>query len=241
MNALLLAAGFGTRLRPLTDRIPKCLVPIHGVPLLGIWLDRVFAAGFERAVVNTHYLAEQAEAFLDARPDRARIDIAFEPELLGTGGTLVAQREKLPGAALVVHADNLSAMDLRAFAEAHAKRPEGALMTMALFDTDAPQTCGIVETDATRMATAFHEKVPDPPGTLANAAVYMVEPEVIDRCAALGKPFVDLSTEIIPDLMGRIYTWRSNGYHRDIGTPEAYARAQAEFTAADLRRLLGEQ
>ncbi len=240
MRALLLAAGFGTRLRPLTETVPKCLVPIHGTPLLGIWIARVFAGGIERAVVNTHYLPDQVRAFVGDHAARDRIDLFHEEELLGTGGTMLAARHLLgDGPVMVVHADNLSGIDIAGFAAAHASRPEGALMTMALFETDAPQSCGIVVTDADGMALEFHEKVPDPPGTLANAAVYIVEPEVIDMAAALGKPVVDLSTEVIPGLIGRIYTWRINGYHRDIGTPEALAKAHAELSPGDVARMAG--
>ena len=77
--------------------------------------------------------------------------------------------------------------------------------------------------------TAFHEKVEQPPGNLANGAVYVFEPEIIDAIAGLGNPVVDLSTEIIPRFIGRILCVEQDGYHRDIGTPESLRRACAEF------------
>lgn len=231
MKALLLAAGRGTRLRPVTDTIPKCLVPIGGRPLLGIWLDRLFSGNaVEHAVVNTHYLAEQVEAFVAASPWRDRVTLVHEEELLGTGGTLLNVRRHLgAGAVLMAHADNLTDIDIAAFQQAHARRPEAALMTMALFETDSPQSCGIVECDGEGLVTAFHEKVANPPGRLANAAVYILEPEVIDLIAGLGRPVVDFSTEVIPRLAGRIYTFPIDGYHRDIGSPEALALANREW------------
>ncbi|MEQ9519821.1 MAG: sugar phosphate nucleotidyltransferase, partial [Parvibaculum sp.] len=80
MRALLLAAGMGQRLRPITDTIPKCLVPIHGRPLLGIWLDHVFArdSGIERVLINTHYLASQVERFVSNSLWAERIDLVYE-------------------------------------------------------------------------------------------------------------------------------------------------------------------
>ncbi|HEV2552941.1 MAG TPA: nucleotidyltransferase family protein [Bosea sp. (in: a-proteobacteria)] len=231
MRALLLAAGMGTRLRPITDTIPKCLVPIHGKPLLDYWLESLFSGNaIERAVINTHYLASVVEDHVALSPWRSRIDLVFEPELLGTGGTLVANRERLgEGPVLVAHADNLTDFDVAGFAAFHAARPATAAMSMLAFRTDAPRTCGILELDGQGLVQAFHEKVENPPGNLANAAVYIVEPEMIDFAAKLGKPFVDLSTEVIPHFIGRIAVMETPGYHRDIGNPESLARAHAEF------------
>ena len=238
MKALLLAAGRGTRLRPITNSIPKCLVPIHGRPLLAIWLHQVFNAGISTAVINTHYLARQVEDFAAASPWHQRIELMHEETLLGTGGSLLAARDRLGlGAVLVVHADNLTEMDLVAFQEAHARRPAGAVMTMALFQSDSPQTCGIVECDPSGLVTAFHEKVSNPPGNLANAAVYIFEPEVFEILAGLERKIIDLSTEVIPFLLGRIYTYPIRGYHRDIGSPDALETARAEFPVSVLADL----
>jgi len=231
MRALLLAAGLGTRLRPLTDSVSKCLVPIRGRPLLGLWFDLLFRSGVvDRALVNTHWLAPQVEAFVASSPWRDRVDVVAEPELLGTGGTMLANRAWLGDAAfLVAHADNLTDFDAAGFARAHAARPAGTAITMLSFRTDAPQTCGILETDAAHRVLAFHEKVASPPGNLANAAVYIFEPEVARFAAGLGRAFVDLSTEVIPHFLGRILAVETHGYHRDIGSPESLRLAEAEW------------
>ena len=86
MRALLLAAGLGTRLRPITDHVPKCLVPIHGKPLLGYWLDMLLPNGVERVLVNTHYLPQAVQAFVAESAWRDSIEMVHEDELLGTGG-----------------------------------------------------------------------------------------------------------------------------------------------------------
>jgi mannose-1-phosphate guanylyltransferase len=232
VKALLLAAGLGTRLRPLTDSIPKCLVPIHGRPLLGYWFDLLFRGGVERALVNTHYHAGAVQAFIASSPWRDRIDQVHEEQLLGTGGTALANGAWFGGEAfMLVHADNLSRFRVQDFIAAHRARPAGAALTMMTFDTDAPQSCGIVELNARGLVERFHEKVPDPPGTRANGAVYILEPEVVTFMAGLGKAFVDISTEVLPAFMGRIAAWHNADYHRDIGTPESLRKAEAEFYA----------
>jgi mannose-1-phosphate guanylyltransferase len=234
MRALLLAAGLGTRLRPITDTVPKCLVPIHGVPLLDYWLDTLFVTdAIEHVVINLHYLASAVEKHVAASPWRDRVTLVFEPELLGTGGTLIANRQALKnGPVLVAHADNLTDFDVTAFQRFHSARPPGIVMSMLAFRTDLPKTCGILELDERGLVKAFHEKVDDPPGNLANAAVYIVESEVVDFAAAIGRPFVDLSLDVIPHLIGRIVALETTGYHRDIGTLESLALAHAEFSPA---------
>jgi mannose-1-phosphate guanylyltransferase len=133
---------------------------------------------------------------------------------------------------MVVHADNLSQFSVPAFIAAHERRPAGAVMTMMTFDTDTPQACGIVEIDSCGIVQRFHEKVRNPPGTRANGAVYICEPEVVDFLSGLGREFIDLSTDVIPVFIGRIATYHNSGYHRDIGTVESLRRADAEFPAA---------
>ena len=231
MRALLLAAGLGTRLRPLTDRVPKCLVPIRGRPLLGYWLTLLFDGGVERTLVNTHYLPQLVQNYIAASPWRERVTLVHEETLLGTGGTVLHNRDFFgPRAFLVGHADNLTCFNLREFSARHAQRPTGVAITMMTFETDDPQSCGIVEEDAHGLVLAFHEKVANPPGTTANAAVYIFELEVVDFMATLGKEIIDLSTEVIPFFLGRIQTFHNTGYHRDIGTPESLRRANLEFS-----------
>jgi mannose-1-phosphate guanylyltransferase len=230
MRTFLLAAGFGTRLRPLTNTVPKCLVPVAGKPLIQYWFDLLFPAGIEHAIVNTHYLPNSVRAFIATSPWNKRVTLVHEETLLGTGGSLLANRALLgSGPFMVAHADNLTIFDVNAFLDRHRTRPQGVDITMMTFETDAPQSCGIVEEDSQGIVRAFHEKVPNPPGRNANAAVYIFNPEVMDFMASLGKPVIDLSTEVIPHFMGRICTFHNNRYHRDIGTPESLAQAERDF------------
>ena len=229
MRALLLAGGMGLRLLPITATRPKCMVEINGRPLLDYWLELLFEAGIERALVNTHWLADQVTAFVRASRWADRIDLIHEDELLGTGGTVLANRAWFQEKPFIAaHADNLTDFDVCGFIEAHHARPAGHAITMLGFRTDTPRSCGILELDERGTVLAFHEKVDDPPGNLANGAVYIFEPEIVDAIAAMGRPVVDLSTEIIPRFIGRILCVETSGYHRDIGTPESLRRAIAD-------------
>ena len=156
MKAFLLAAGSGTRLRPLTDRLPKCLIPIGGMPLLEIWFRHLERLGVTEARVNTHHLAGQVEGYVAARPPSSlRISLFHEPVLLGSAGTLRANREWLQGEPdfLVIYADNLTDADLSGFVRFH--RENRAEFTLALFRTPQPRECGIVVRDAEGRVVEF--------------------------------------------------------------------------------------
>lgn len=230
MKALLLAAGLGTRLRPLTDTVPKCLVPVLGKPLLEYWLDLLFADGIESALINTHYLADRVREFAAASRWKDRITLAHEDELLGTGGTMLRNKDTFAGQAfMVAHADNLTRFDVRSFCDRHARRPPGTVITMMTFVTDAPQSSGIVVENAAGVVTEFHEKEANPPGNRANAAVYIFEPQILSFLATFGRSVIDLSTEVLPQFLGRICSFHNATYHRDIGTQESLRKAELEF------------
>lgn len=226
MRAILLAAGFGSRLRPLTDAMPKCLVPINGQPLLDIWLQNLTGAGIGPFLINTHYLAEQVAAYVQASPYKNQVTLVNEQELLGTAGTLIANHGFYHGEdVLMLHADNYCLADFSAFMRAHRQRPAECVMTMMTFCTDNPASCGIVELDQRGVVTKFHEKVASPPGNLANGAIYLLSHELLNHIATEMKSATDFSTEIIQQFLGRIYTYQTDQAFIDIGTPAAYKKA----------------
>jgi len=239
MRALLLAAGLGTRLRPITNQIPKCLVKINGRPLLDYWLELLSLGGVKQVLVNLHYLPDAVESFLGQSSYPMEISTVYENSLLGTAGTILKNREYFGrGPVMLIHADNLSKFDVRAFVDRYERRADGIEITMMTFHTDAPETCGIVELDDQGVVQAFHEKVARPPGNLANGAVYILSPKVIDFIASLNKDVVDFSLEVLPHYMGRINTYHNGIYHRDIGTVESLTAAQTEYPLALARRAL---
>ena len=230
MRALLLAAGFGTRLRPVTDQVPKCLVKIDEKPLLSYWLDQLSSKSIDKILVNTHYLPDVVEEFIQTSNCKSKIQIAFEEILLGTGGTILKNRDFFNEQSFfVAHADNLTLFNLDKFIEAHHKRSKSIEITMMVFDTDAPQTCGILETDENGIVLQFHEKVKNSPGKKANAAVYIFEPTIFNFLEALGKEIIDLSTEVFPFFMEKIQIFHNSIYHRDIVNIESLRLANEEF------------
>ena len=231
MQAVLLAAGFGSRLRPITNSQPKCMVPINGQPLLDIWLQQLtHSASISDIFVNTHYFSGVVAAFLnDKWAAFPQVKNWYEPELLGTAGTLKHNASQLLSEdVVVIHADNLSVFDLDAFIQAHQQRPDGCEMTMMVFETDTPSSCGIVELQG-KTVVAMHEKVANPPGNLANGAVYIMSQKVLRWIVEHDAE--DISTQVIPAMLGKIQAWTNHTYHRDIGTPESYTQGQQEYTA----------
>ena len=230
MRVMLLAAGFGTRLRPLTDKLPKCLVSIKGRPLLDIWLEHLVAAGYGPFLLNTHYLSEQVEEYVISSSYRDIVQLVYEPVLLGTAGTLIHNLnffEEQPG--LLIHADNYCITDFNKFILAHNARPKECFLTMMTFRTEKPSTCGIAELDERGVVVNFHEKKDNPPGDLANGAIYALS---VGFMKILQNEFVgasDFSTEIIPMMLGNIFSYEVDGVLIDIGTPEALASVNEGF------------
>ena len=227
IKALLLAAGLGTRLKPLTDIWPKCLMPIRDRPLLEYWLNILQKSGIDNILVNTHYLSEYVEGFIKQPQFTGWVDSVYEPSLLGTAGTI---RENIDfcqnSTVLLAHADNWTCCNFSDFLNYHNnQRPKGTVMTMMTFTCLDPKSCGIVELDSNGVVVNFHEKVKKPPGKLANAAVYLIELEVVEWI--VNHPDVtDFSTEILPKFIGKIATWENQKIHKDIGTIEMLKEAQ---------------
>lgn len=227
MRCLLLAAGLGTRLRPLTLRTPKCLIEVRGRPLLQWWLEHLEKHGCDEVRMNTHHLADQVDAFVRDHTGPLRLQTVYEPELLGSAGTLRANRDFFPAnePVLVAYADNLTNADLGSLWREHAAG--GRPLTMGLFQPKDPRGTGLVELAADGCIVGFEEKPAHPRGTWANAGLYVMEGQVVD---ALTTPDpADIARDLVPRWLGRATGVPVRGYLRDIGTPAAYAAAQEEW------------
>ena len=229
MKAFLLAAGVGSRLRPVTDRTPKCMVPIGGRPLLDIWLEAFDRAGVGEVLVNLHHLPEVVSRHLAARTESPAVRMVFEPVLLGSAGTLAANRAWVDGEELVLacYADNLTDFDLRLLIEGHWEH--GGIATVAVFHSPCPSAGGVVEVDADGTITGFTEKPSQPVSDLTNAGMYAFHPGVLDEIR--DKRPADIGYDLLPQLVGRARAVLVEGYFRDIGTTEAYQRAREEWPA----------
>ena len=228
MKAFLLAAGEGRRLRPLTSSIPKCLVPIKGTPLLGIWLQLLEAHGITSVLVNLHHFHEQVLDFLRAWPTSIAVRTVYEPQLLGSAGTVAANRAFVDGdrTFLVLYADNLTAVDLTRFVRFHERRAEP--LTIGVVPTDRPREKGTVVIGSDAQVIDFAEKSPEPRSNLANAGIYAANQELFDHLPAAPAPgaALDFGHDVLPRMVPHVAACRIDEFLMDIGTPEAYERAQ---------------
>ena len=232
MKALLLAGGFGTRLKPLTENIPKCLVPLGNKPLLDYWINGLTEANFNSLLINTHYLADQVKEFVRHHPMRNKIELLHEENLLGTAGTLKENINILKHEdCLMVHADNYCTADFNEFLLRHQNRPKECLITMMTFYTKEPQSCGIVELDENGLVQNFYEKEETPRGNIANGAIYMLSKEFLSDFECKFASASDFSEEVIPYLLGRIFTYHTSAKLVDIGTLSTYYRLNKELNS----------
>jgi len=225
-KAFLLAAGLGTRLRPMTETVPKCLVPIKGRPLCDYWFGLCEAHGIDEILMNTHYLAEQVREYVAGLRRRVCVTLFHEETLLGSAGTVRENAAFVEGedAFLVIYADNLSNVDLTRLLQFHVSHD--GLITMGLFHTPFPKQCGIATLDDAGRIVEFVEKPEQPKSDLANAGLYVVDASTVADIPD-DKPVVDYGHDVLPCYVGKMYGLPLDCFHLDIGNLESYEKAQA--------------
>lgn len=227
MKALLLAAGLGTRLRPITNKMPKCLVSIKGKILLDIWVEKLINAGITTIYINTFYLSELVIKHIENSLYRSKIVILKENELFGTAGTLLKNLDLFIGQeCLLVHADNYTLQDLNELIHEHQNRQNNTVMTMMTFITENPSQCGIVEL-IDNVVIKFHEKISNPPNNIANGAVYILTQELLNSLKEYSNDITDFSTQIIPNFLGKINNFTTSEFFIDIGSIKNLEKANA--------------
>lgn len=235
-NALLLSAGLGTRLQPFTSIWPKCMMPVQGWPLLDYWIANFSQCNIEKILINTHYKHCEVTKYIRRNHLKNRLIGSHEETLLGTAGTIRKNKNfcsKFP--LIVAHADNLCVCKFQDFVEHHeTKRGKDCPITLMSFVTDKPESCGILELDENNRLQKMHEKVPGSPGNIANGAVYIFEPEVV-HWIINSKEIADISTQVLPQFMGKISVWHNYRIHRDIGSAEQLFAAQHENINDDIK------
>lgn len=227
MRAFLLAAGVGSRLRPITTTIPKCMVRIDGQPLIEIWLEAFRRAGVDEVLVNLHHLPEVVQRYLATCAEPPALRTVFEPELLGSAGTLAANRQWVEDDDffLACNADNLTNFELSTLIG--AQREYAPLATLAVFHSDSPSAGGVVELDEADRVTGFAEKPAEPASDLVNAGIYAFRPRVLDEIDCTLP--CDIGFDLLPRLVGRARAVRVEGYFRDIGTVQSYHQARRDW------------
>jgi mannose-1-phosphate guanylyltransferase len=231
-QALLLAGGEGTRLRPLTYTVPKPVMPLAGRPFLSFMLDWLGRHGVDEAILSCGFLSEGVRRVLGDIYDGMRVRYVVESEPLGTAGPvrLAYDEGLLADRLLVLNGDVLTDIDLGdQFAE-HDRT--GAAATLALVAVDDVASYGVVPTDERRRVEAFLEKMAErPPTNRINAGVYVLERSVVEAIPP-GRA-VSFEREVFPGLVGSgLFGYPAEGYWIDIGTPERYLEATYDLLSA---------
>ena len=215
MRAMVLAAGLGTRLRPLTYEITKPMVPVLDRPVMEHILDLLDRHSFGPVIANLHYFAETIREHFGER-----ISYRYEPELLGTAGGVRGCADFFGGASfLVISGDALTDIDLRRFAERH--RQAGGIATLAVKQVPDTREYGVVLHDREGRVTGFQEK-PAPEEALSelgNCGIYMFEPEIFDYFPE--RPFVDWAQDVFPTLLEHdvpFHIHELHEYWNDVGS-----------------------
>ena len=227
MKAVVLVGGEGTRLRPLTETIPKPLLPFMNRPFLDHVLDHLASHGVDEAILSSSYLESEFRGFLEGRTSPPKVTWITEERPLGTSGAIAGARELLEDTFFVLNGDVLTDLDLGALLAFH--REHGGVATIALHRVDDARPFGLVETDRDGRVRAFREKPAEPvPGEI-NAGTY-----VLERRALAGVPggvAVSIERETYPALIEAgdpVYAMVASGYWRDLGTPAAYLQAHLD-------------
>jgi mannose-1-phosphate guanylyltransferase len=226
LKGFLLAAGHGTRLRPLTDQIPKCLLPIHGIPILEIWLRLCCTVGIDEVLVNIHSHAELVRNFLARRVGPPNVRVVEESNLLGSAGTLAANRAWVESEELfwVFYADVLTNLDFRPMLKMHKARNPAA--TLGVYVVPDPRRCGIVELGPDGAINGFVEKPLNTSNNLAFSGVMIGTRDLLNLLPEVGRG--DLGFDVFPRLT-RMVAYRIPDYIIDIGTIDNYKLAQATW------------
>lgn len=239
MKAFLLAAGHGTRLRPLTDDRPKCLLPIQGVSMLEIWLEVCRRNGIDELLVNLHAHADVVREELSRHhhENGLKVQLSEEKSLLGSAGTLRLNRDwvKSEPEFWILYADVLTNLNLGKMMDFHRERHPAA--TMGLYEVNQPQRCGVVAFDKNNVVLEFVEKPLHPKTRWAFSGILIGTRQLLDEIPP-DLP-VDLGFSVLPKLAGRMLAYPIDDYLLDIGTPETYEEAQRTWpgwpTSSDRR------
>jgi mannose-1-phosphate guanylyltransferase len=231
LQALVLAGGEGTRLRPLTLTVPKPAMPLAGRPFLTFMLDWLAAHGATEAILSCGYRSDGVRRVLGDIYDGMRLRYVIEEEPLGTAGPvrLAADEGLLADRFLVLNGDTLTDFDLTAEVAQHEET--GALGTLALAAVEDTASYGVVPTDEDGRVVEFLEKVENPPTNRINAGAYVLEGSVAERIEP-GRA-VSFEREVFPAMAaeGVLYGHMAEGYWIDIGTPERYLEATYDLLA----------
>jgi mannose-1-phosphate guanylyltransferase len=227
VKAVVLVGGEGTRLRPLTETIPKPLLPFMNRPFLNHVLDHLASHGVDEVICSSPYLEERFRGFLDARTGAPAITWITEARPLGTAGAIAGARNHVDGTFLALNGDILADIDLTGLVASH--RDRGATATIALTAVDDARPFGLVETAEDGRVEAFREKPEARIAGHVNAGIYVLEPHALDGISP--GVMVSIERDTYPELISRgepVYGAVADGYWLDLGNPSAYLRGHID-------------
>jgi mannose-1-phosphate guanylyltransferase len=224
-KCILLAAGLGTRLQPITNNIPKCLVEVHGRPLLEYWLILLQEHGITNVLINTHHLHTQVSDYINSITTPLEITISYEKDLLGSFGTIIHNKDyyKDEESLLVANADNLTNINLSKLIKYHFSHDYEA--TIALMEATSPSECGIVELGQHDKIISYVEKPTNPKTNIANAGVYVFNTSFLRNLEVKGG-LLDIGHDLLPQLIGRSSGYLLDEFLMDIGSHFSLDRAR---------------
>lgn len=239
MKAMIMAAGVGSRLRPLTAEIPKPMVPIGNKPVMEYCVELLKLHNIKDIIANTHYKAEKIrEYFGDGEDFGVRLQYSYEEELLGTAGGVKNNSWFLDETFVIVSGDALTNIDLTAMYDFH--KAKGALATLALTPVEDVTQFGVVVMDEKNKIGAFQEKPKkaEALSNMVNTGIYIFEPEIFEY---IPEGFYDFGKELFPKLAqgkDEIYGFVTQDYWCDVGSLEVYRQANLDvlsgkFTMGD--------
>ena len=246
MKAMILAAGVGSRLDPITRTTPKPMVPVVGLPVIEHIVRLLEKHGFDDIICNTHYLAEQIEDYFAHKTDlQAKVSFNREEKLLGTAGGLKRVQDERNFFSsdepfLVVGGDDLTSVDLGAMLAQH--REKGALATIALTEVEDPSQFGVVVLGDNNEIQRFVEK-PKPgtaPSNLVNMGVYLFDPKILDKIPS--GEFYDFGKQVFPQIQEAgepFFGFKSREYWRDVGNLREYRDVQGDFFTGEVELYTG--
>ena len=223
MKAILLAAGLGNRLSPLTNEIPKCLVQINSKPLLQYWIDLFEFHKIEKILINLHHFPDKVKEYISDYKGNIEIKHVFEKELLGSLGTVLQNQwfYENESCFLVCYADNLTNIDLSEIIKYHSSHNQP--ITMGLFHTNRPEQCGIAVVNNEMLITDFIEKPKEPTSNLASAGIFVIEPQLFHSFSFKeDNSTLDFGYDLLPLLVNQMKGFFIENVLVDVGTKINY-------------------
>lgn len=231
MKALFLAGGEGTRLQPLTDKLPKPMVPIMNKPLLERTMIHFKKSGISEIVISSCYQPQQIEEYFgDGEQFGLKIQYIVEDLPLGTGGAIKKAEAQFKDTFIVFNSDILSDIDLKKMMDYH--KNSHALATIAVTEVEDPSAYGVVEFDTDGYATSFVEKpkLEDVSSNFINAGIYIFEPEIFEKISI--NSVVSVEREVFPKILAeghKICVYKDASYWIDIGNLEKYKQVHKDI------------